>query len=115
FNRSYAHESGRVYHERIDMNPVEQIKLARRDFLTSSASGVGGLALASLLQHELMASDAAAVNPLAPKAPHFAAKAKNCIFVFLAGAPSQLDLFDDKPKLRELHGQPLPKSMTENV
>jgi hypothetical protein len=55
------------------------------------------------------------VNPLAPTAPHFAPKAKRCIFLFMAGAPSQLDLFDPKPKLNELHGKPLPESMTKNV
>ena len=54
-------------------------------------------------------------NPLAPKAPHFAPRAKACIFIFLEGAPSQIDLFDPKPKLNELHGQKLPESMTKNV
>lgn len=56
-----------------------------------------------------------AVNPLEPKPPHFAPKAKNCIFFFMEGAPSQLDLFDPKPKLNELHGQKLPESMTDKV
>ena len=54
-------------------------------------------------------------DPLAPRPPHFAPKAKNCIFIFLEGAPSQIDLFDPKPKLNELHGQKLPESMTKNV
>ena len=56
-----------------------------------------------------------AINPLAMKPPHFAPKAKNCIFLLQAGAPSQLDLFDPKPKLNELHGQPLPKEILEKV
>jgi len=56
----------------------------------------------------MLAGDAQAATgapPLAPKPPHFAPKAKNCIFIFMAGAPSQLDLFDPKPKLNELHGK----------
>src|SRR4029453_14293802 len=57
----------------------------------------------------------AATNPLAPKPPHFAPKAKACIFIFLEGGPSQIDLFNPKPKLNELHGQPLPDSLTKNV
>ena len=55
------------------------------------------------------------VNPLAPKQPHFDPKAKACIFIFMAGAPSHIDLFDDKPMLKERHGQPLPDSMLEKV
>ena len=55
------------------------------------------------------------LNPLAPKPPHFAPKAKNCICIYLEGAPSQIDLFDPKPKLNELHGQKLPESFTKNV
>ena len=57
----------------------------------------------------------ALTNPLAAKPPHFAPKAKACIFIFLEGAPSQLDLFDPKPKLNELDGQPLPESLTKNM
>ena len=56
-----------------------------------------------------------ATNPLAVKPPHFAPKAKNCIFLLQAGAPSQLDLFDPKPKLNELHGKPLPNEILEKV
>ena len=101
------------------MHPIdEQIVHSRRSFLTSTANGVGGLALASLLAGQRGArgdAAAAAVNPLAAKPPHFAAKAERCIFIFLAGAPSQIDLLDPKPKLNELHGQPLPESMTDQV
>src|SRR5262249_49853554 len=92
---------------------------SRRNFLTSSASGIGTLALASLLRDEgLLAAEALApdaVNPLAPRASHFAPRAKACICIYLEGAPSQIDLFDPKPKLRELDGQKLPDSMTKNV
>jgi hypothetical protein len=102
------------------MDPRQAIfQHARRNFLTTCANGIGGLALASLLRDDgLLAAEAdtaASSNPLAPKAPHFAPKAKSCIFIFLEGAPSQMDLFDPKPKLNELDGQPLPESMTKNV
>jgi len=101
------------------MHPIDEYLLqSRRNFLTSTANGVGGLALATLLKADgVLASDAPAAptNPLAPRTPHFAPKAKSCIFIFLEGAPSQIDLFDPKPKLNELHGQPLPESMTTKV
>ena len=92
------------------MDPLEEyVVQSRRDFLASTASGIGTLALTALLQQEgVLAAEPAFTNPLAPKAPHFAPKAKNCIFLFMAGAPSQLDLFDPKPKLNELDGQKLP-------
>ncbi len=84
---------------------------ARRSFLATSASGIGGLALSALLQGH----GTAASPPLPTRPPHFPGKAKNCIFIFMAGAPSQIDLFDPKPKLNELDGQKLPESMTANV
>ena len=87
---------------------------SRRDFFTSTSSGLGGLALASLLQgDEVLGADEA--NPLLPKFGHFAPRAKRCIFVFLAGAPSHVDLYDPKPVLQERHGQGLPKELTEKV
>src|SRR4051794_35363649 len=100
------------------MHPAQQSMLqARRNFLCSSASGLGTLALASMLKDDrLLASDPVeAANPLAAKLSHFAPRAKSCICIYLEGAPSQVDLFDPKPKLNELHGQPLPESMTKNV
>ena len=66
-----------------------------------------------LLAEESKIADSA--NPLAPKPPHFAPKAKSCIFIFLAGAPSHVDLYDPKPLLNERHGEPLPKSLTDKV
>jgi hypothetical protein len=94
---------------------MNHLPLARRQFFTSTASGLGALALASLLQQDgLLAADRAS-DPLAPKAPHFAPRAKSCIFFLPEGAPSHIDLYDPKPKLNELHGQPLPESMTRNV
>ena len=95
------------------MHPFhEHARKSRRDFLTSSASGIGLLALASMLRDEgLLAAepgpDRDPTNPLAPRPPHFAPKAKACICIYLEGAPSQIDLFDPKPKLNELDGQPL--------
>ena len=102
------------------MNPLEDaIHSTRREFFTSTANGLGLLATASLLENDVALGAASSTqpgaNPLAPKAPHFSTKAKNCIFIFMEGAPSQLDLFDPKPKLNELNGQPLPESLTKNV
>src|SRR5260221_14734110 len=91
----------------------------RRAFLANAANGAGMLALASLLGDDGLLADGAVpdgrANPLAPLAAHFAPKAKACIYIYLEGAPSQIDLFDPKPKLNELDGQPLPESMTKNV
>jgi hypothetical protein len=83
----------------------------RRQFFKDCSVGVGTLGLASLLNERLLAADAAkADDPLAPKKPHFPAKAKSIIYLHMAGAPSTLDLFDYKPKLNELNGQPCPES-----
>lgn len=85
-------------------------QLSRRRFLTSGATGLGSLALASMLRDDgLLASEAT------HQGPHFAPKAKNCIYFFMEGGPSQMDLFDPKPKLNDLDGQPMPDSMLENV
>ncbi len=108
------------------MDPRQEHLLnTRRHFLTTTASGLGGLALGSMLARDGVGAEAtgqpaatidpADFNPLSPKQPHFAPKAKACIFLFQAGAPSQIDMFDPKPKLNELHGEPLPESMTKNV
>jgi hypothetical protein len=101
------------------MSPEDIVKLTRRDFLATNASGLGALALASLFKADgLLAAEptagAGAAPPFTP-APHFAPKAKNCIFIFMEGAPSQMDLFDPKPKLNEMNGQKLPDSMLEKV
>jgi hypothetical protein len=84
----------------------------RRRFLQSTASGLGMIALGDLLARE---GRAAGVNPLAPKKPHFPAKAKRVIFMFMEGGPSQMDLFDPKPELQKWHGQSLPPSMTKDL
>jgi hypothetical protein len=77
-------------------------KLSRRDLLRVSSAGFGSLALAGLLGAEGQA------NPLAVKPPHFPAKAKRVIFLFMHGGPSQIDTFDYKPLLKRDHGKPLP-------
>ncbi len=81
----------------------------RRDFLRGSLAGIGSLALSELMQAAPVA------DPLAPKPPHYKAKAKNVIFLFQEGAPSQMDLFDQKPELAKWHGQSLPPSMTKDM
>jgi len=86
----------------------------RRHFFSQCALGLGSIALGSLLSESLCAADAPKlVNPLAPKSPHFQPRAKNIIFLFMAGGPSQLELFDYKPTLVELNGQPIPQSFVE--
>jgi hypothetical protein len=93
-----------------------QMLASRRQFLTTSASGLGGIALSSLLSNDLSAAKSSRTDPLAPKDPHFRkAPAKACIFVYLAGAPSQFELFNYKPKLVEHNGETLPDSLTEGV
>ncbi|HEX3880529.1 MAG TPA: DUF1501 domain-containing protein [Bryobacteraceae bacterium] len=86
----------------------------RRSFFTQCAGGIGIAALAQLMQSEGRAA-IADVNPLAPKPPHFPAKAKNVIFMFMEGGPSQLDLFDPKPALQKWSGKPLPAEMTKDL
>ena len=73
--------------------------------------GLGSVALASLLKPQGLHGAALDKDPLAPKPTHFPPKAKRVIYLFMAGAPSQLDLFDYKPELKKLEGKPLPKSI----
>lgn len=89
--------------------------ISRRWFLRDCGVGLGKMALAGLLtdafRPSALASAARPDNPLAPRAPHFPGKARAVIHLFMAGAPSQLDLFDHKPALAKLEGQPLPPSV----
>ena len=82
--------------------------LSRRELLQVSAAGFGSVALAGLLAQHASADGDARPNPLAPRAPHFPAKAKRVIFLFMHGGPSQVDTFDYKPLLERDHGKPLP-------
>lgn len=111
-------------HSHPNLPLADALCAARRDFLLSGAGGIGMMSLGAMLAAEGLLQPAAAaeagsapsgVNPLAVRPPHFEPRAKACIFIFFEGAPSQLDLFDPKPKLRELHGQPLPPSIYEGV
>jgi hypothetical protein len=87
-------------------------QITRRHFFRECGVGVGKIALAGLLTDALSTrSPAAPIDPLAPRRPHFAPKATRVIHLFMAGAPSQLDLFDYKPQLAKLEGKPLPPSV----
>jgi len=97
---------------KMDMTQCKLLETTRRHFFSQCAVGLGQMALASLLRGGRIhaAESAQPVNPLAPKPPHFASKAKSVIYLFMAGGPSQLDLFEHKPKLVELSGNPIPES-----
>jgi Protein of unknown function (DUF1501) len=84
------------------MGPID-FAVTRRAFLTRAAGSLGGLALAHLA--------AEAADPLAPKPPHFPAKAKAVICLFQHGGPSQMDLFDPKPELTKQNGKPHPEKL----
>ena len=81
------------------------LQSTRRHFFQTAGFGIGSLALASLTNKRLIAKEIAA------QAPHFAPKAKSIIFLFMAGGPSQLDLFENKPALTKFDGQPCPEDI----
>ena len=90
------------------------LSMTRRDLLCRSGMGMGALALTGLMGDVFGNETRSAGNvdsPLAPKQPHFAAKAKRVIHLFLNGGPSHVDTFDHKPALDRYHGQELPRSM----
>ncbi len=112
------------------MHPeIERAAHCRRDFLNSAASGLGSVALASMLGDDsplatetgsaaefAKASKSVGGNDsLAAKQAHFAGRAKACIFIFLAGGPSQAELFDPKPLLNQRHKQKMPDSFLKNA
>lgn len=82
---------------------------SRRDMLARAGAGFGALALQGLMSQRLVA-DSASTQTVAMGAPHLTPRATNVIFVFLEGGPSHIDLFDPKPRLNQLAGQPLPAS-----
>jgi len=106
--------------------PYDPVRLAgrlssRRDFLGRAGGGFGLLALATLLQADRRLAARETVrpattgshgtaNPLAPRPPHFPPRARSVIFLFMSGGPSHVDLFDPKPELVRLAGQPIPES-----
>src|SRR6185295_7728368 len=85
---------------------MSEVGWSRRRFLQMTGQGFGAMALAHLLARDTNA--AAAISN--SRGPHFARRAKRCIFLFMVGGPSQMDLFDPKPALNKLHGQKLPPS-----
>ncbi|GMW00279.1 MAG: hypothetical protein AMXMBFR84_14170 [Candidatus Hydrogenedentota bacterium] len=87
---------------------------SRRDFFRSCAGGIGSIALWHLMQSE-MAPAHAAINPNELRPPHFTPRAKNVIFLFMAGAPSQVDMLDPKPEMKKWHGQPVPPSLLSGL
>ncbi len=86
------------------------LNLNRRTFLHRAAVGIGSMALGSLLNHGCQ-NNGEALAAIQGALPHFAPKAKRVIYLFQSGAPSQFELFDWKPKMREMHGQELPGSV----
>lgn len=95
------------------MNDIEEKLIrdqTRRHFFGQCGVGLGTIALNRMLAGEAAASDRA-FNPMAPRMGHHGARAKNVIFMFMAGGPSHLELFEDKPKLREFNGQMPPESL----
>src|SRR4051812_327333 len=90
--------------------------VTRRAFLQKSSTGLGALALGSLLSPNLFGAGSSPTGMAVPGALpqlHFAPKAKRIIYLFMSGAPSHLDLFDPKPKLTEMTGQDLPDSVRQ--
>ena len=91
-----------------------RLNINRRHFLGKLSVGIGAAALGSLLIPDVWKSPATStLNSLEAKLPHFAPKAKRIIYLFQNGAPSQLESFDYKPKLREMHGKDLPDSIRQ--
>jgi hypothetical protein len=87
---------------------------SRRNFLRTASCGFGSLALHAMLQHRGAASPVSSAvgnGPLATKPPHFTPRAKRVIFLFMSGGPSQMDLFDYKPRLAKGSGEVLPYAL----
>jgi hypothetical protein len=93
---------------------LDTMQITRRHFLTRAATGLGPIALLSLLADDSVASGSTTrPDPLSSKKPHFPARAKSVIYLGQVGAPSQLDLFDYKPALIENDGKPVPESLVK--
>ena len=99
------------------MDPIreDELRVTRRQLFSRARTGIGVAALTALLPPELVwaAGEGGQAGVTPGVLPHFAPKAKRAIFLFQSGAPSQMDLFDYKPKLRELHGTELPDSVCQ--
>ncbi len=92
----------------MNLNLEHLQQFTRRHFLGKSATGIGSLALGSLLGGNSAAAAGKPVDPLAPRQPHFAARAKRVIYLHLTGSPPHLDLFDYKPELVKRNGEDCP-------
>jgi Protein of unknown function (DUF1501) len=92
--------------------PTREPTIARRHFFRDCGVGLGKIALGSLLASSTASAKPQAAGLFAPKKPHFPGKARTVIHLFMAGAPSHLDLFDHKPALAKYEGKPLPSSVT---
>src|SRR4051794_40820286 len=90
--------------------PPSGSHLPRREFLRQAGCGFGAMALSWLMNQESRGDGTASANPLAPRPPHFTAKAQRVIYLFMHGGPSHLETFDPKPDLQRLAGKPLPAS-----
>src|SRR5216117_3588690 len=88
---------------------------SRRQFFQRAGSGLAGIALANMLHQDGLIAAPALIDPLAPKKPHHEPKAKSVIWLFMEGGPSHIDLFDPKPKLTEMNGQPMPASFGKPI
>src|SRR4051794_18026569 len=83
--------------------------LSRREWLTRTCNGIGSLAFAAMAAPGIgQVAEAAQASPFAPKPPHFPAKAKSCIFMYMSGGVSQVDPFDYKPTLNKMAGKRMP-------
>ncbi|AWV99591.1 DUF1501 domain-containing protein [Arcticibacterium luteifluviistationis] len=111
-----SHNNERIFREAVQKKLLNH---TRRNFLKESFMGLGGLAMGSMLSSCGSSPEKVAqnffdpANPLAARAPHFAPKAKSVIYLHMAGAPSQLELFDFKPELQKMDGQDCPPSFLE--
>ena len=95
------------------LEPSHMLPLSRREMLARCGTGIGTIALAGVLadahgRPPVAHAPGTAIDPLAPKTPHFPAKAKHVVHLFMNGGPSQVDTFDPKPLLDKYHGKPLP-------
>lgn len=95
-------------------HPLVPTPMGRRAMLNRTGFGIGGMALASMLADPANGASRSLSEPLAPRSSHFAPKAKSIIYLHMVGAPSHLDLFDEKPELRRRNGEECPKDLFES-
>ncbi|MDN5203693.1 DUF1501 domain-containing protein [Fulvivirgaceae bacterium BMA10] len=112
-----CHHHNIVRSDNKDLQKVEK-QIDRREFLTKTSLGLGAMALGSLLGTEKLFASVSDTNSISelnglPGLPHFVPKAKRIVYLFQSGGPSQLETFDYKPRLYDLHGQDLPASVRQ--